>query len=98
MPGFRARLIGTSIASTRGRDVTGQLLGDIMADAPGALGVIRDAMRKAVLTGMPVFLRGRTFWLKDKEFLRFESCYLPLSGNRESEMLILGATYYEELA
>ena len=95
---FRARLVGTSIASTRGRDVTGQLLGDIMADMPMAFGLIRDAMRRAVLSGIPVFLRGRTFWLEGKEFLRFESSYLPLSGNRDGEMLILGATYYDGLA
>ena len=35
--------------------------------------------------------------LKDKEFLRFESSYLPLSGHRDGEKLILGATYYEGL-
>lgn len=94
---FRTRLVGTSIASTRGRDVTGQLLSGIMADVPKAFTLIRDAMRRAALSGRPVFLRGRTFWLADKEFLRFESSYLPLAGNHEGEILILGATYYDLL-
>ena len=94
---FRARLVGTSIASTRGRDVTGQLLSDIMANVPRAFSVIRDAMRRAALSGRPVFLRGRTFWLEGKEFLPFESSYLPLTGNRAGEVLILGATYYDGL-
>lgn len=94
---FRARLVGTSIASARGRDVTGHLLSAIMAEAPRAHVLIHDAMRRAAESGRPVFLRGRTFWLAGKEFLRFESSYMPLSGNRIGEVMILGATYYDNL-
>ena len=89
---FRFRLFGTELARVRGRDLTGRTFHDALDPGP-ADGAVRHAMR-VVEERIPLFVAGKPLYVRNKEWLSFENCMLPLQDQGGAVNMILGATVY----
>ena len=49
---------------------------------------------RAVEERIPLFVAGKTLYVKNKEWLNFENCMLPLQDQGGAVNMILGATVY----
>lgn len=89
---FRFRLFGTELARVHGRDLTGRTLHESLDPEP-ADGAVRHAM--GVVEGRaPRFVAGKMLYLKNKDWLSFENCMLPLQDETGAVTMILGATIH----
>lgn len=89
---FRFRLFGTELARVHGRDLTGRTFHESLESGP-ADGAVRHAM--SVVEGRaPRFVAGKMHYLKNKDWLRFENCMLPLQDETGAVTMILGATIH----
>ncbi len=86
---FRYRLIGTAIIQGMGRDSTGRRMSDLHADQPAVLKTLLERFRRVVAEKRPVFVRGRVFWVADREHRRFVSAAMPLSDDGATVNMIL---------
>ncbi len=89
---FRFRLFGTELARVHGRDLTGRTFHEALEPEP-ADGAVRHAMR-VVEERIPLFVAGKTLYVRNKEWLNFENCMLPLQDEGGAVNMILGATVY----
>jgi hypothetical protein len=89
---FRFRLFGTELARVHGRDLTGRTLHESL-EPESADGAVRHAM--SVVEGRaPRFVAGKMLYLKNKDWLNFENCMLPLQDETGEVTMILGATVH----
>jgi len=86
---YRVRLMGQAMIDFHGRNLTGLTPREYAP--PEALARFTALARLIVDGRMPVFRAGRAYWVRDKDFKRFESCHLPLSADGISVNMILGA-------
>jgi hypothetical protein len=93
---FRFRLFGTELARVHGRDLTGRTFHEALEAEP-ADGALRHAMR-LVAERIPLFVAGKMLYLKNKEWLNFENCMLPLQDDVGEVNMILGATIHTFLS
>jgi len=77
---FRYRLIGTGVVEASGRDPTGALFSTLYADQPDVFGQVQRLFAPAIRECRPVFARGQVFWLQERDHVRFEGGYLPISS------------------
>ena len=89
---FRFRLFGTELARVHGRDLTGRTFHEALEREP-ADGAVRHALR-LVAERIPLFVIGKMLYLRNKEWLSFENCMLPLQGEAGDVNMILGATIH----
>jgi hypothetical protein len=89
---FRFRLFGTELVRIHGRDLTGRTFHDALEPEP-ADGAVRHALR-LVAERIPLFVAGKMRYLKQKEWLNFENCMLPLQAESGEVNMILGATIH----
>jgi len=89
---FRFRLFGTELVRVYGRNLTGRTFHDALEPGP-ADGAVRHATR-VVQERIPLFVAGKTLHVKNKEWLDFENCMLPLQDKGGAVNMILGATVY----
>jgi hypothetical protein len=85
---FRYRLIGTDIVTSLGRDATGRAIDESTFGEHAT--IIQSVYGAVVACRRPVAVRGRTTWLKDREWKRFQNLLLPLSSNGNVVDIILG--------
>lgn len=89
-PRFRYRLIGTRIANTLGRDVTGAWLDELYGQTPKMLKAFDYPLRQK----QPIRTYGTVHWI-DKEFLSYESGIFPLlTDDNDRVGRFVGATVY----
>lgn len=86
---YRVRLMGQAMIDFHGRNLTG--LTPRQYVGPEALERFTALARLIVEQRRPTFRAGRAYWVRDKNFKRFESCHLPLSADGVSVNMILGA-------
>jgi len=89
---FRFRLFGTELARVHGCDLTGRTFHEALDPGP-ADGAVRHATR-VVEERIPLFVSGKTLYVRNKEWLNFENCMLPLQDQGGAVNMILGATVY----
>lgn len=89
---FRFRLFGTGLARVHGRDLTGRTFHESL-EPESADGAVRYAM-SVVDDRAPRFVAGKMHYLRNKDWLSFENCILPLQGETGAVTMILGATVH----
>jgi len=92
---FRYRLVGTRIIEGLGRDNTGKKLSELYADQPTALAKLRARFMLTVDRKVPIFSRGRVFWLPDAQYRRFTGGSMPLSEDGTNVSIIFGEMFVE---
>ncbi|MEX0759634.1 MAG: PAS domain-containing protein [Tistlia sp.] len=89
----RYRLVGTAIAETSRRDITGRYLEELRFDHPRERAALEAGYRLMLESRAPVF--GRVLWraLSDLE-LTYESAIFPLAGDGRSIDKAIGVEDY----
>ncbi len=86
---FRYRLIGTAIVQGMGHDSTGRRVSEVFADHPALLKGVLERFRRVVVKQVPIFTRGRTLWIPDREHRRYVAVGMPLSEDGVRVNMIL---------
>ena len=86
---FRYRLIGTAIVQGMGHDSTGRRVSEVFADHPALLKSVLERFRHVVVKQVPIFTRGRTLWVPDREHRRYVAVGMPLSEDGAHVNMIL---------
>lgn len=90
---FRVRLVGQAIVEFLGVNRTGQpVTAGLTAEGAASLMSVLDAVRQG---RQPRFQQGEVFWWREKEYRRFEACFLPLSADGRHVNIVLGALSFD---
>ena len=92
---FRFRLIGTRIVEGLGRDNTGKLVSEAYGDRPEALAQLLAVFRLPLSRRVPIFARGRIFWIPDARYRRFTGASMPLSDDGLNVNIVLAEMFVE---
>jgi hypothetical protein len=92
---FRFRLVGTRIVDGLGHDNTGKRFSEAFGDQPEALAQLNALFKLVVDRKVPVFGRGRVFWLPEAQYRRYTAGSMPLSEDGVSVNIILSEMFVE---
>ncbi len=76
---FRYRFIGKRLVDTVGRDATGRRFSDLYWSQPDALAQLRAVFSVPVEQKHLNYIRGRIFWLPNRDYRKFTAALVPLS-------------------
>lgn len=95
---FRYRTIGTSVTRYIMADATGRTASEVFSEyGQAAVNGVIAAYRKCARDHAIVHAYGPADWL-DRDFLDFESLYLPLSDDGRTSNMVLSAVLFEKAA
>ena len=90
---FRFRLIGTRIVEGLGHDNTGKRFSEAFHDQPEALAQLNALFRLPVVQKVPIFGRGRIFWMPAAKYRRYSAASMPLSDDGVNVNIILSEMF-----
>ncbi|WP_321389199.1 PAS domain-containing protein [Emcibacter sp.] len=93
---FRARLVGTNIVDTVGKDFTGKIFCGTSPEAPAGLSGAEKVFADVVDTDKPVYGESFMDWPHKKHF-RYSFLAMPLNVDRQTEhtdIILLGLHFY----
>lgn len=92
-PPYSIRLVGDNIVQFVGGNITGlPATHDMASDAAR---VLISVIESVIATRAPRFRAGKVFWLPEKSYRDFESCFLPLSADGTNVDMILGGIKFD---
>jgi hypothetical protein len=86
---YRCRLIGSDMARSIGRDVTGAWLDEVHPQSvnnPSS----RDRFRLIAEQGRPTWRRGAPRWVREPDYRTVENCLVPLAADGRTVDKLLG--------
>lgn len=90
---FRYRFIGKRLVETVGRDATGRRFSELYRDQPDALAQLRAIFSYPVAQKHLGYIRGRIFWLPNRDYRRFTAALAPLSDDGFTVSAILAEVF-----
>jgi hypothetical protein len=92
---FRYRLVGTGIVEALGRDSTGKCLSERYGDQPQARAQLKSIFTLVADRKVPIFTRGRLFWMPKARYRRFSGAVLPLSDDGTNVNILFAEMFVE---
>lgn len=90
---FRYRFIGKRLVESVGRDATGRRFSELYRDQPDALAQLRAIFSYPVAQKHLGYIRGRIFWLPNRDYRRFTAALAPLSDDGFTVSAILAEVF-----
>lgn len=93
--GFRTRLVGQEIVDFLGRNPRGEPPSASFTPEGGAM--FEHILARVVATKGPVFRAGSAYWSTRRSYRTFEACFMPLSADGETVIMILGCVKFDPI-